>query len=261
MTSSFKHSSLITLKDDKWFERQKIAGKCVGSILSAINKIICEKLSNLTLLDLEEIAIKKFEEFGCSATFYNYKGFPGQVCLSVNRALVHGVPSKYKLQEGDIVKFDLGATYEGAIADAASTTIYGKPKSFQHMELVKSCKESLNNAIKAVAIDKRMGCIGSAIHHTVKKTRFGLVTKYGGHGLEYNTPHSEPFVPNKSQPNEGLRIQEGMTFCIEPMLTIGDNRTTLASDGWTVMTSDIGVHEEHTIFVGSDKIHVMTEWE
>lgn len=257
---SFDQTLLVTLKDDKWFDRQKIAGQCVGSILSALNRLIKEVTPNLTLRDLEQTAIKMFKEAGCTATFLGYKGFPGAVCLSVNRQLVHGIPSDYKIQDGDVVKFDLGATYEGAIADAAATAIYGNPKSVQHVELVETCRAALNNGIKAVTLGKRLGVIGYAIQHTVKRTRFGLITNYGGHGLDENKPHASPFVPNKSQPTEGIRIPVGLTVAIEPMVVVGDTRTVVAKDGWTVLTEGVGAHFEHTIFVGPDKVHVMTEW-
>ncbi len=232
--SNFSTSNLIRLKDDNFLERQKVAGKCVAGVLRTINKIITDKTPNVSLKDLEREALRQILAADCTPTFQGYKGFPGAICLSVNKQLVHGIPTEYVLQEGDVVKFDLGATYQGAIADAAATAIYGEPKSPQHVELLKTCKGALNHAIKAVAVGKQLGCIGYAIHKFVSATRFGLITKYGGHGIDENIPHAYPFVANKSQPKEGPRIQPGLTIAIEPMVVVGDTQTRTADDGWTV---------------------------
>lgn len=259
---SFQNHDLINLKDRFWLERQTVAGKCVAGILKTLNQMVIEKTPNLSLRDMEAEAIRQLAEVKCTATFKGYKGFPGAICLSVNKQLVHGIPTDYILQEGDVIKFDLGATYKGTIADAAATAIYGKPKSSQHAELVTICKGALDHAIKSIQIGKQLGCIGYAIHkYVTSKSRFGLVTSYGGHGIDEDTPHASPFVSNKAKQNEGPRIQEGLSIAIEPMVVIGDNGTKIGSDGWTVLTSDVGAHFEHSIFVGADKVHVLTEWE
>lgn len=250
---------LIILKDAFWLERQKIAGQCVAGILKTLNKMVVEKTPNISLKDMEVEAIQQLKAANCTATFKDYKGFPGAVCLSVNRQLVHGIPTNYILQEGDVVKFDLGATYNGAIADAAITSIYGKPKSNTHVELIKMCNNALYEAIKSIKIGKQLGCIGYAIHRYVtSKTNFGLVTNYGGHGINENQPHASPFVANKSKSNEGIRIQAGLTIAIEPMLTIGSPQTSLSKDGWTVLTEGINCHVEHTIFVHNDSVEIIT---
>lgn len=259
--TSFANNSLINLKDVSLFERQKIAGRCVAGVLKTLNQMVIDKIPNLSLKDMEAEAIRQIDLAGCTATFKGYKGFPGSLCLSINKELVHGIPSSYVLQEGDVVKFDLGATYKSAIADAAATAIYGEPKSIYHVELLRACKEALNRGIKAIQVGKQLGCIGYAIHKFVSNTRFGLIADYGGHGIDENTPHAEPFVANKARPNEGIRIQPGLSIAIEPMVTMKDTRTRVLDDGWTVVTDDISAHNEHTIFVGEDKIHIMTEWE
>jgi methionyl aminopeptidase len=258
MSTSFKDNNLITLKDKNWFDRQVIAGKCVRACLSKSREMINDLDSIITLKKIELECFKIIKSMDCMPTFYGYLGFPGFICASVNNQLVHGIPSEYELKEGDIVKIDLGATYKGAIADSAITVIRGKEKDKNHVELVKKCEECLTNAINNVEIGKRMGIIGSSIHHTVKNTRFGLITNYGGHGISENEPHSNPFVENKSDKNSGVRICAGMTFAIEPMLVIGDTRTTVGKDGWTVSVSGMASHFEHTLYVGEDKVYVMT---
>ena len=253
-------SELIPLHNQTWLSNQKVAGKCVASILKSINNLISQKTPNLNLLDLEQEAYKQLKEFNCEPTFLGYKGFPSCICISVNKELVHGIPKNYIIKEGDIIKFDLGATFNGAIADAAATAIYGKEKSIFHKEMVETCREALLNAIKVISVGKQLGVIGNAISKTVKKGPFGLVTEYGGHGLDVNNPHALPFVPNKSQPNEGPRFQNGMTIAIEPMFVLGSTvETKVDSDGWTVIANDVTSHFEHTIFVEDNKVLIITE--
>lgn len=258
---SFGQDMLISIKDDDWLARQRIAGKCVAKCLATMDKMIRDKIPNLSLLMLEAESSKIIEEYKCTPTFKGYKGFPGAVCLSVNKDMVHGIPSDYVLQDGDVVKFDLGATYEGAIADAASTTIYGTPKNEQHIRLVDYTIKALLNGIKAIAVGKRLGVIGYAIHKTVSSTEFGLITDYGGHGIDENKPHASPFVKNKAQPTEGVRLMPGMTLAIEPMLTIGDTMTKVQKDGWTVTANGISSHAEHTVFIHDNNVEIITEWE
>jgi methionyl aminopeptidase len=189
--------------------------------------------------------------------------FPSAICTSVNKQLVHGIATDYVLQNGDVVKFDLGATYEGAIADAAATTIYGNANSLQHIELIEVCRKALYKGIEAIKVDKNIGCIGYAISkHVANTSRFGLVTTYGGHGLDYNKAHSSPFIANKSQPTDGIKIQPGLTLAIEPMLVIGEPKTKVdTKDGWTIWVPGIGAHWEHTIFVHADHTEIITDWQ
>lgn len=262
---SFQTHSLIHLHDQWFLTRQTIAGKVAAQAISTVSQLVSAAPPNLTTKDLEETAVKVILDGGCTPTFEGYKGFPGKICISVNRSLVHGIPSNYILQPGDIVKVDLGATYDGeVVADTATTLIYSQPKSSKHPELIKICKEALNNAIKAIQIGKQMGIIGYSISKTISKySGLGLVTKYGGHGISFlpskiPVPHASPFVSNKSQFNEGVRIVPGMSFAIEPMVVLGDPTTRLDKDGWTVLTREIGAHEEHTIFVTEEGPKVMT---
>jgi methionyl aminopeptidase len=259
---SFSDLTLVKLKDEHWLARQKVAGQCVAKCLARSRELIEAQTPNLTLKDLEAECLQIILSMKCTPTFLGYKGFPGVICASINTQLVHGIPSEYVLQPGDVVKVDLGATYQGAIADAAITAIYGAPKSPDHLLLVESCRDALANGIKAVAVGKRIGAIGNAIQHVVKRTRFGLITDYGGHGLDENTPHAEPFVANKALQTSGVRIQPGMTLAIEPMVVLGsDTRSWVSSDGWTVNTNTIGAHFEHTIYVSASGVQVLTQLE
>jgi len=259
LSDNFSNNTLVVLKDDLWLKRQKYAGRCVASILKACGNAIKEKTPNLSLLDLENISKTYFKSLGCEATFYNYKGFPGHACISVNKELVHGIPSDYVLQNGDVVSVDLGATYEGAIADAARTWIYGDPKSEEHIRMISSCWKSLQEATKALEIGKQLGVIGNTISKRAQNDGFGLVTNYGGHYISYNKPHADPFVANKSSQFEGIRIVPGSSMAIEPMFVLGDPKTKVLNDGWTVVTNNIGCHFENSVTVMEDGNHIITE--
>lgn len=265
MRSTPGTGQLVTLKDEKWFERQRVAGLAVAKCLAASKKMIDETTPNISLKDIEAECEKIIAEMDCTPTFKGYKGFPGAVCASVNKEVVHGIPSDYVLKQGDVVKIDLGATFEGAIGDAAMSTIYGEPKDEQHIRLLDVCQKALYAGIESIEVGKKMGCIGNAIYSHVHKglfySHFKLITQYGGHGIDYDTPHAMPFVSNKSNKDDGIRIRPGLTFAIEPMLAVGSSKTRVLDDGWTVVTPDIACHFEHTIFVGEDKVHIMTDWE
>jgi len=259
--SDIIQSSIIPLEGKEYLETLKYSGKVVAQCLSACKDLLEASTPNLSCNDLNQVSKEIIEKAGCTATFFGYKGFPGYICTSVNKQMVHGIPTDYIIQPGDVVKIDLGATTDGIIADAALTAIYGEPLDKKHVELMSVCQKSLHNAINRIKIGNRLGSIGSSINYVVKQSRFGLITNYGGHGIERNMPHAPPFVANKASAQEGPRLQPGMTLAIEPMLTIGEPVTTVSPDGWTVTTPGVSAHYEHTIFIEEDKTHVITQWE
>ena len=254
---SFKDNYLIYLKDNSWLEKQRIAGKIVAKTLHMLQQLVKEK-TKLSCLELNQLAEDFIINSGATPTFKNYKGFPAGVCISVNKELVHGIPKKYYFQEGDVISFDLGATVDGVIADSALTCIYGEPKSDRHVTMIKVNDDALMKGIQAIKVGNKLGCIGNAISKHIKNNGFGIIDKYGGHGLELNTPHAAPFVNNKSNPNEGVTIQKGLSIAIEPMSIIGDTYTYVSSDGWTVMGHNISCHAEHTVFVHEDHVEIVT---
>lgn len=258
----FAKMQFVRLKDEEYYEQLEHSGMVVAKCLKHFKDLVDSRRPNLNLLDIEADCRRIIETNGCTATFKGYRGFPGFVCLSVNKALVHGIPKDYVLKEGDVATLDLGATTEdGVIADAAVSAIYGEPKDYRHPRMLKYCKESLEKGIAAIEVGKRLGCIGHAIHHHTKSSGFKLVVDYGGHGIDRHKPHAQPFVYNRAQRNEGIRIQPGLSIAIEPMLAIGSNKTKKMPDKWTINTKDIGCHFEHSVFVKEDGAHIMTDWE
>jgi methionyl aminopeptidase len=262
-SNTFQGSGLVCLKNQDWLDKQRIAGKIVAGALKKLQGY-CESKTFHSMATLNDVIEKYITDHGGIPTFKNYGKpdaplFPSGVCISVNKALVHGVPDDTVLDDGDIVSFDLGVTYCGAIADSAITCIFGPPRDPRHVTLVKATEEALMRGIQAIAVGKRLGCIGNAISKYAKGQGFGLVTNYGGHGLDWNVPHAPPFVSNKAELTEGIRIQPGLTIAIEPMLTIGPPTTRTLSDGWTVVTPDIGAHFEHSVYVHEDHIEIITD--
>ena len=255
---SFGTSSFVQLQDINWLNKQRIAGKITAQTLSMLENYVKEK-TTYSLIELNNIAEEFIVKSGGIPTFKNYKSFPAGVCISVNKELVHGIPKDYKLQDGDIVSFDLGVTFEGAIADSALTCIFGSPKSEQHVKLINTTQESLMKGISAIKVGNRLGCIGHAIYKHIKSNGFGVIDRYGGHGITYNTPHAEPFVPNKANPEDGIVIQPGLCIAIEPMAIIGDTHTRVESDGWTVVGSGESAHFEHSVFVHENHVEILTE--
>lgn len=259
----FGTNGFFKLKNNNWLENQRIAGKCAATCLKFLEQQVLMGTS-LTTLELSKKAEEIIFDFGCTPTFKGYKGFPEAVCISVNKELVHGIPKNYTLQDGDVVSFDLGATYKGAIADSAITCIYGNPKSSEYIRLIKACNDALIKGIEAIQVDKKIGVIGNAIYKYLNQFGYGVVTNYGGHGIDMTDdgvgiPHAGPFISNKSSINDGIRIQPGLVIAIEPMAVIGSTYTRTLDDGWTVSTNDIGSHWEHSVFVHEDHIEIITD--
>lgn len=265
--TSFQTSSLITLKDDVWLSKQRKAGSVVAMALTELQRLV-KDCTNLTTFELSEAAEKIILDNGCTPTFKNYKGhgvkpFPAAVCISVNNHLVHGIPNDYRLKDGDVVSFDLGATFEGVVADSALTCIFGEPKSKQHLDLLEATNEAFWIAIDSISIGSQLGCIGSAISKKAKEYGFNVVVEYGGHGIDTTVDgkaiaHAPPFVCNKDVVNNGIRIVPGIVLAIEPLLTIGSPKTKVLDDGWTVATENVNCHIEHSIFIKEDFIEIIT---
>lgn len=256
--NSFSQNGFVKLKNQDWLDKQRIAGKIAAKTLLLLEGFVKGKTFHSTAT-MNLAAEKYIIDAGGLPTFKGYKGFPAGICISVNKHLVHGIPDDTILDDGDLVSFDLGVTYQGAIADTAITCIFGTPKSERHVELVKATERALMKGIVAVKVGNRLGSIGHAIGKYANSTGFGLITNYGGHGLDWDIPHAAPFVSNSGSTDEGIRIQPGLAIAIEPMLVIGSTATKTLADGWTVATNDVGAHFEHSIYVHEDHVEIITD--
>ena len=212
----------------------------------------------MTTLDLDKIANKEILRQGAKPSFMGYQGFPASICASVNEEIVHGIPSKRVLLEGDIVKVDVGATIEGFIGDAAVSIPVGEVTP-EATELMDHTRISLEEGIKVAQPGGRVGDIGAAVQAYGESRGYGVVREFVGHGIG-RFLHEDPQVPNYGQAGMGPLLRVGMCIAIEPMFNMGDWHTRILDDEWTVVTADgkLSSHFEHTIAITEDGPEILT---
>ena len=231
------------------------AGAVVGSVLTLLKRSV---EPGMTTNDLDRIAYKEITRMGATPTFKGYRGFPASICTSVNEEIVHGIPGKRVLIEGDVVKVDVGATLDGLIGDAAVSLPVGQV-SPEATALMDATRESLEAGIKASVAGNRVGDIGAAVEAWGKARNYGVVREFVGHGVG-RFLHEDPQVPNYGQPGMGPLLRPGMCIAIEPMFNLGDWRTRILDDNWTVVTADgkLSSHFEHTIAITEQGPEILT---
>lgn len=247
---------MITIKSRREFAKMEKAGATVAAVHAAVREAAAPGVS---LLELEEISARIISERGCIPSFLNYHGtYPATLCLSPNDVIVHGIPSDYRLEEGDILSVDAGAIFEGFHGDAAFTMGIGEISS-EATQLVEATEEAMWAGVRQVRHGNRLGDIGAAVASIGSKNGYGVVEEYVGHGIGRQM-HEEPQVPNYGKPGSGLKLRKGMALCIEPMFNIGERHTKVDSDGWTVRTADgsLSAHWEHTVAITPDGPMVFT---
>ena len=245
----------IIIKSDDEIALMREAGRIVAETLQ---KLLAELRPGLVVKDLDAIARKEFAARGVDPTFLGYHGYPATVCVSVNDEIVHGIPLKRVLQDGDVVSIDIGCTYKGFVADHAITAIVGTPKP-RMRELVDVTRDALNEGIKHLRPGNRLGEVSHAIGEYIEQRGFGVVREYVGHGVG-RAMHEEPSVPNFGPADRGPVLKKGMVLALEPMVTVGDWKTRQLDDNWTVVTADgsWAAHFEHTIAVTDGDPLVLT---
>lgn len=231
------------------------AGAIVGSALTLLKRSV---EPGMTTRDLDNIAYKEITRCGAKPTFKGYRGFPASICASVNEEIVHGIPGKRILREGDIIKMDVGATIDGFIGDAAVSVAVGEV-SQEATDLMDATRISLDEGIKAAQPGNRIGDIGAAVQTYAEARGYGVVREFVGHGVG-RFLHEDPQVPNYGQAGKGQLLRVGMCIAIEPMLNIGDWHTRILDDQWTVVTEDgsLSSHFEHTVAITEDGPKILT---
>ena len=231
-----------------------------GHLLAEIIKELKEQVKvGVTTEELDHFAAKRIIASGAKPAFKNYQGFPAILCTSVNEEVVHGVPSaKRILKEGDIITLDLGLIYKGYNLDMARTVFVGKVDE-EVMRLVQVCRKALRLGVKKMRPGITIGDIGNTIQRFVEGQGFGIVRELCGHGIGKEL-HEEPQVPNYGTRHTGIKLEERMVLCIEPMITVGDWNVKRLKDGQTFVTRDgsLSAHFEDTIVVISDGSEVLT---
>ena len=247
----------ITIKSNKELQYMELAGSIVGSALTLLKKSV---EPGITTKELDTIAYKEITKLGAKPTFKGYRGFPASICASVNEEIVHGIPGKRVLKDGDIIKMDVGATINGFIGDAAVSVAVGKV-SLNAKKLMDATEESLKKGINAAQPGNRIGDIGTAVQTYGESLGYGIVREFVGHGVGRHL-HEEPQVPNYRDPSKGPGpiLKPGMCIAIEPMLNIGGWETLILDDDWTVVTKDgtLSSHFEHTIAITDDGPQILT---
>jgi methionyl aminopeptidase len=231
------------------------AGAIVGSALTLLKRSV---EPGITTRELDQIAYKEITGHGAKPTFKGYRGFPATICASVNEEIVHGIPGKRVLREGDIIKMDVGATIDGFIGDAAVSVAVGQV-SQEAIDLMDATRESLEEGIKAAQPGNRIGDIGAAVQGYAEPLGYGVVRQFVGHGVG-RFLHEDPQVPNYGEPGKGVLLRPGMCICIEPMLNLGTQDAQILDDDWTVVTADgaLSAHFEHTLAITQDGPKILT---
>ena len=231
------------------------AGRVVANTLQML---VDEVRPGLVVKELDKVVRKEFEKQKVIPTFLGYHGYPATVCVSVNDEIVHGIPGKRVIQEGDVVSLDLGCTHKGFVADSALTIIVGDGTP-EARELVDVTRDSLREGIQHARAGNRLGEISHAIQTYIESHGFGVVREYVGHGVG-RAMHEEPQVPNYGPVDRGPVLKKGMVLALEPMVTVGDWRTKQMDDNWTVKTIDgsLAAHFEHTIAITDGDAEVLT---
>ena len=247
---------MIQLKNADQIKIMKEAGRITGEALLAARERVRPGISTY---ELDRLVRESIEKAGAKPSFLGYGGFPGSACISINDEVIHGIPSKKRfLEEGDIVKIDVGAFYKGFHGDSARTIPVGRV-SDEALKLIEVTRASFFAGIEQLKVGNRLGDVGAAIDGLVVANGFSTVKRYIGHGIGREL-HESPDVPNYGTPGRGTRLCAGLVIAIEPMVNIGTETVRELPDGWTVKTADgsLSAHYENTVALTGDGIINLT---
>ena len=247
---------MIILKSPEEIDRMRVAGRITAL---TVQRLVEEVRPGMTTADLDAIAEKIIRGEGAVPSFKGYRGFPATICTSVNEQVVHGIPGKRILKSGDILKLDVGAVWEGYHGDSAVSVFVEQPPSDVAEKLVRVTEESLQAGVDQLQAGRRLSDVGYAVQQVAEGAGFRCVREYSGHGVG-RALHEDPQVPNYGRPGRGPTIKPGLVVAIEPMVNMGDWRTRVLADHWTVVTADgsLSAHFEHTIAITEDGPEVLT---
>jgi methionyl aminopeptidase len=249
---------MLFLKTDEEIAIIKQSGLILAQTLGVVAKAIKPGIATKALDKLAEAYIY---DQGAIPSFKGYNQFPATLCISVNEAVVHGIPGSYELKEGDIVSVDCGVLYKGFHSDSAFTFPVGEITK-EAKELIKVTKEALYLGINQAIVGNRIGDIGGAVENYVSKHDFAVVRDLAGHGIGKSL-HEDPQIPNYGKRGTGVRLKKGMVLAIEPMVNLGKSAVRQEKDGWTITTTDkkLSAHFEHTVAVGEQQAEILTSYQ
>ncbi len=246
---------MIAIRSEEEIEIIRQCNQLVSKTLAEVARYV---KPGVTTLELDRKAEEFIRDHKAVPAFLGYKGYPKTLCTSVNYQVVHGIPSSYRLKEGDIVSVDCGVLYKGYYGDSAYTFAVGKVTD-KILKLLKITYESLLLGIEAAREGNRIGDIGNAVQSHCEKAGFSVVREMVGHGIGQSL-HEPPEVPNYGKSGKGVKLKKGMVICIEPMINLGRKDIVQDPDGWTIRTSDYlpSAHFEHAIAINKGKADVLS---
>ncbi len=246
---------MIQIKSKREIELMRCAGRIAANALAAAGAAV---KPGITTGELNDLIKKSIEKDGAYPSFLGYAGFPGSACISINDEVIHGIPGKRVLHEGDLVKIDVGATYQGYIGDCANTFPVGEI-DVEAQRLIDVTRQSFYEGMKYAQTGNRVSDISHAIQTYVEENGFSVVRKYVGHGVGSKL-HEDPEVPNFGSPGVGARLVSGMTIAVEPMVNQGIYTVKELSDGWTVKTRDgkLSAHYENSVLITENGPEILT---
>lgn len=247
---------MISIKSEREIELLRKAGEIVGKTHHYLEPFIKPGITTKELNDLAEEYILSQD---ATPSFKGLYGFPGTICISVNEEVVHGIPGKRKLKNGDIVTLDIGACYKGYHGDSAWTYAVGDISQAKK-NLMKQTEEALFEGLSVIKDGCHVGDIGAAVERCAKKYDLGVVKELVGHGVGTKV-HEEPDVPNYGKEGTGPVLKAGMVIAVEPMLNLGTEEVFMLDDDWTIITGDDlpSAHFEHTVVVTKDGYEILTK--
>jgi methionyl aminopeptidase len=248
---------MIIIKSPDEVARMRVAG---GIVAETIDTVLAAVRPGASTADLDTVAEAFIRDRRATPSFKGYRGFPASICASLNEEVVHGIPSpKRILKQGDVLSLDFGAIWDGYHADSAVTVFVGEPPSAEVEKLVRVTEEALEAGISQIRPGGRLSDISHAVQQVVEGAGFSVVREYVGHGIG-RSMHEDPQIPNYGLPGRGPELRPGLVVAVEPMVTMGDWKTRVLADDWTVVTADrsLAAHFEHTIAVTEDGPEVLT---
>jgi methionyl aminopeptidase len=246
---------MIQYKSAREIEKMRKAGRIVAEALDLLSENI---KPGVTTLALDRLAADYFRRQNARSAFLGYQGFPAHICVSIDNEVVHGIPRNRKLEEGQIVSLDVGATIDGYYGDAARSYGVGEI-SDEAQKLLEITEQALHRGIEQCKVGKRLGDLSAAIQSFVEAEGFSVVRDLVGHGIGRKM-HEDPQVPNYGEPDTGMELNEGLVLAIEPMINAGGYEIRILSDGWTIVTADDSnsAHFEHTVAITADGPQILT---
>ncbi len=232
------------------------AGRIVALVIAELCRIA---QPGITTAELDRLASDIIVREGGESAFRGYRGYPASICTSVNDEVLHGIPGRRVLREGDLLKLDVGVRWQGLFADAAVSLVIGRGSQLVH-RLVEVVEEAFWAGYAMARPGRYLGDIGAAIEEIVRRNGFSVIEGYAGHGVG-RALHEEPSVPNRGEAGCGILLRSGMTLAIEPMISAGGGQTRLKRDGWTVVTRDgsLAAHYEHTVWISESGPVILTQ--